>query len=72
MEVRRGFEGKGWNSLWWLPEERRVERVVKEGPVGGVYSESLRVSFWPFLGLVCLYYIAEGDFLKARGFVSFV
>ena len=38
MEVRRGSEGKGWNSLRWLPEERRVERVVKEGPVGGVYS----------------------------------
>ena len=38
MEVRRGSEGKGWNSLRWLPEERRVERVVKEGPVGRVYS----------------------------------
>jgi hypothetical protein len=49
-----------------------VERVVKEGPVGGVYSESLRVSLWPFLGLVCLYYMAKGDFLKARGFVSFL
>jgi hypothetical protein len=39
MEMKcSGSWDKGVKTLWyWESEERREERVVKEGPVGGTY-----------------------------------